>query len=219
MNSFIQLKIAGENDSTYKRLRVVFGTGSYPHSTEQGRVLNRTTTGRLSKQIGPAYKYWYGSFRVKMREDTGYATLDDLYKWMTSETPTDHRLVMRPWKWLDNINEVAIKEPGGTHLYWWPYPTYALQTGQIITRTDTLTTTVITSVINSHEADIEPMDDDSSFLPDEYVWHPVRVTGIGITCDATENVAFVTGVDPQPQVPVMESSGGFAIVPFRLEAR
>ena len=216
MNSFIQLKIDGDNDSTYKRLRVVFGTGSYPHSTEQGRVINRTTTGRLSKQIGPAYKYWYGSFRVKIQEDTGYATLDDLYKWMTSDVPADHRLVMRPWKWevIAPIAVVNINVANFNSLVWWVEPQYPIVLEQILIRNDTHTQAVVTVLISTTEARV----DDDTFIT---TTDPVEVTtsGPGIPVAPPENVSFVTGVDPQPQVPVMESSGGFAIVPFRLEAR
>lgn len=141
MQHFIQIKITSQADDTYKRLRVIFGSGSYPYTQDQNRVLARSTSGKLSKQFGPSFKAWYGSFRVKTIEESGYATMDDLYKWMTSNTATDQVLTLRPWEW------------------------------------------------------------DASTAPTTYA------------------VSFVTGVDPQPMVPVMASAGGFALVPFRLESR
>lgn len=104
MRQYIELKLESEADAAYKKLRVFFGSGSYPNSTEQGRVMGRTTTGRLSYQIGPRYKYWYGEFRVKTTEDSGFASLADLDKWMTSDTPSDHKLRMRSWGWLVGTN-------------------------------------------------------------------------------------------------------------------
>ena len=104
MLNYLQIKVEGDEDSAYRKLRVIFGSTSYPYSMEQGRTVERTDDGHISKQVGPAYKYWYGNFRVQWFEEDGYATLEDLFKWMCSENPAEQRLIMRPYNWTEQNN-------------------------------------------------------------------------------------------------------------------
>ena len=221
MNSYIQLKIDGQDDSTYKKLRVVFGTGSYPYSTDQGRLINRTTTGRLSKQVGAVYKYWYGSFRVKMQEDVGNATMDDLYRWMTSNTPADQRLVMRPWTYMSNTYNVYLTH-NGSDLIWPSVPALRIKVGQIIDSSDLAYSDEPATVTFVKTTTLATIDSDTDIVD----WIDYKAAlGQQALFSVTDpdtgeyDVTFVTGVDPQGQVPVMESSGGFMVVPFRMEER
>lgn len=104
MLSYIQLKQADADDDTYLKLRVLFGSTSYPYSVEQGQTITRYSDGSILKQIGPAFKYWYGNFRVNLQEDEGYATLANILTMMTSENPADHRLEMRIHNWTDEVD-------------------------------------------------------------------------------------------------------------------
>lgn len=218
MNSYSQIKIDGQSNSTYKKLRCLFGQGSYPYSVEQGRVMNRTTTGRLSKQVGPSFKYWYGSFRVKVQEDTGYATILDLAKWHASNLPTNQRLVLRPHTWTGTAaNHVTHVFTTVWTLTFSDDLDWNLVVGQSVTVSDGSVFT-IASIVSTQQ--VNPVSVTATVASGSPVSsstvYTCNITGDGV-CEY--NVTFTTGLDPQGQLPVMESSGGFAIVPFRLEER
>ena len=94
MYSYLQLKRALESDTTLKKFRVIFNSGAYPFNIIQGKVINRTWTGKIDKQIGARYRQWTGTFKIKSTEDPGYGTLDDLMELMNSNTAANHDLVM-----------------------------------------------------------------------------------------------------------------------------
>lgn len=100
MDRYIQIKINGQSDANYKKIRVLFGSGSYPYSVNQGKTINRCLDGSMSKQVGPRFKRIYGTFRVKSAGndlDSTYASRTDLETWMTDASAANQMLVVKLW--------------------------------------------------------------------------------------------------------------------------
>lgn len=208
MISSICVKRAADADSKFLKLRVVFGSGSYPYSVIQGKTITRSTTGKLNKEIGPSYKKWYGSFRVKEHEDSGYATRNDLETWMNSDDPDDHKLVMRDYGYVGESGLAnAMSSTGPVILLWTP--------------TITPLVGASFSVAGQSRTTIKTASTDGVVTPTDTITLP---TGNAFTATIAYaghefDTSFVCDFDPQGQVPYMDGSESFYLIAFEMEER